>query len=236
MSLVKIVCYPENCAMALTTGSAPKTWSSGITFMLAAVGAAVGLGNIWKFPYIAGVSGGGAFVLVYIACVVFVAIPILISELLIGRCGRGSPPVAMRKVAESAGRSSLATYYSVIAGWTLVYIFKAADGFGGAAAVDVAQQFDELLASPDTLILWHTVFMCLALIIVGRGLRNGIEQVVKFLMPALFTMLVVMIGYAAVAGDFIAGFNFLFSVDFSKITGEVVRSRAGGNRPGVLFY
>jgi len=210
--------------MALTTGSAPKTWSSGITFMLAAVGAAVGLGNIWKFPYIAGVSGGGAFVLVYIVCVVFVAIPILISELLIGRCGRGSPPVAMRKVAESAGRSShlIATYYSVIAGWTLVYIFKAADGFGGAAAVDVAQQFDELLASPDTLILWHTVFMCLALIIVGRGLRNGIEQVVKFLMPALFTMLVVMIGYAAVAGDFIAGFNFLFSVDFSKITGEVV--------------
>jgi NSS family neurotransmitter:Na+ symporter len=228
--------------MALTTGSAPKTWSSGITFMLAAVGAAVGLGNIWKFPYVAGVSGGGAFVIVYVVCVVFVAIPILISELLIGRCGRGSPPIAMGKVAERAGRSGswslvgfmgmlvgylIATYYSVIAGWTLVYIFKAANGFGGAAAVDVAAQFDELLASPDTLILWHTVFMALALFIVGRGLRNGIERVVKFLMPALFIMLIVMIGYAAVAGDFNAGFNFLFNVDFSKITGEVVLAAIG---------
>jgi len=228
--------------MASATGATPKTWSSGITFMLAAVGAAVGLGNIWKFPYVAGVSGGGAFVIVYVVCVVFVAIPILISELLIGRCGRGSPPVAMGKVAASAGRSSnwsivgfmgmlvgylIATYYSVIAGWTLVYIFKAADGFGGVAAVDVAQQFDELLASPGTLILWHTVFMTLALIIVGRGLRNGIERVVKFLMPALFIMLVVMIGYAAVAGDFNAGLNFLFNVDFSKITGEVVLAAIG---------
>jgi len=92
--------------MALTTDAAPKTWSSGITFMLAAVGAAVGLGNIWKFPYVAGVSGGGAFVIVYVVCVIFVAIPILISELLIGRCGRGSPPVAMGKVAKSAGRSA----------------------------------------------------------------------------------------------------------------------------------
>jgi len=242
MSPGKIACYTENYAMAITTGSAPKTWSSGITFMLAAVGAAVGLGNIWKFPYVAGVSGGGAFVLVYIVCVVFVAIPILISELLIGRCGRGSPPVAMGKVAESAGRSSrwsivgfmgmlvgylIATYYSVIAGWTLVYIFKAADGFGGAAAVDVARQFDELLARPGTLVIWHTVFMTLALLIVGRGLRDGIERVVKFLMPALFIMLVVMIVYAAVAGDFIAGFNFLFSVDFSKITGEVVLAAIG---------
>ena len=242
MTFGKIERYPEKNAMTVTTGSAPKTWSSGITFMLAAVGAAVGLGNIWKFPYVAGVSGGGAFVLVYIVCVVFVAIPILISELLIGRCGRGSPPVAMRNVAEDSGRSSrwsivgfmgmivgylIATYYSVIAGWTLAYIVKAADGFGGAAAADVAQQFDDLLASPGTLIIWHTVFMCLALLIVGRGLRNGIERVVKFLMPALFIMLIVMIAYAATAGDFKAGFNFLFSVDFSKITGAVVLAAIG---------
>ena len=127
-----------------------RSWSSGLTFILAAVGAAVGLGNIWKFPYVAGVSGGGAFVLVYLGCVVVVAIPVLIAELLIGRCGNGSPPVAMRNVAERAGRSGswsvvgymgmivgylIATYYSVIAGWTLVYIFKAANGFAGASAV-----------------------------------------------------------------------------------------------------
>ena len=219
-----------------------RTWSSGLTFILAAVGAAVGLGNIWKFPYVAGVSGGGAFVLVYIVCVIFVAIPILIGELLIGRCGSGSPPVAMRKVAENSGRSAkwsivgfmgmivgylIATYYSVIAGWTLVYIYKAANGFDGATALNVAQQFEDLKADPGTMAIWHTVFMCLALVIVGRGLRNGIERVVKLLMPALFVMLVVMIGYAAVAGDFAAALDFLFGVDFSKITGAVVLNAIG---------
>ena len=219
-----------------------RTWSSGLTFILAAVGAAVGLGNIWKFPYVAGVSGGGAFVLVYIACVIFVAIPILIGELLIGRCGSGSPPLAMRKVAEASGRSAkwsivgfmgmivgylIATYYSVIAGWTLIYIYKAANSFDGATALTVAQQFEDLKADPGTMAIWHTVFMGLALVIVGRGLRNGIERVVKLLMPALFVMLVVMIGYAAIAGDFAAGLNFLFSVDFSKITGAVVLNAIG---------
>ena len=213
-----------------------------MTFILAAVGAAVGLGNIWKFPYVAGVSGGGAFVLVYIVCVIFIAIPILIGELLIGRCGSGSPPVAMRNVAEKSGRSSkwsivgfmgmivgylIATYYSVIAGWTLIYIYKAANGFDGATALNVAQQFENLKADPTTMAIWHSVFMCLALAIVGRGLRNGIERVVKLLMPALFAMLVVMIGYAAVAGDFGAGVKFLFSVDFSKITGAVVLNAIG---------
>ena len=219
-----------------------RTWSSGLTFILAAVGAAVGLGNIWKFPYVAGVSGGGAFVLVYLACVVIVAIPVLIAELLIGRCGNGSPPVAMRNVAERSGRSGgwsivgymgmivgylIATYYSVIAGWTLLYIGKAANGFGGAGVLEVAQQFDDLKADPVTMTIGHTVFMCLALLIVGRGLRGGIERVVKLLMPALFVMLVVMIGYAAVAGDFAAGVDFLFSFDFSKITGAVILNAIG---------
>ena len=219
-----------------------RSWSSGLTFILAAVGAAVGLGNIWKFPYIAGVSGGGAFVLVYLGCVVVVAIPVLIAELLIGRCGKGSPPVAMRNVAEDAGRSGLwsvvgymgmivgyliATYYSVIAGWTLVYIFKAANGFAGAGAADVATQFDDLLADPQKLTIWHTVFMLLAVAIVARGLRRGIERVVKLLMPALFVMLVVMIGYAAIAGDFAAGVGFLFSFDFSKITGATILNAIG---------
>lgn len=219
-----------------------RSWSSGMTFILAAVGAAVGLGNIWKFPYIAGMSGGGAFVLVYLACVIFVAIPVLIGELLIGRCGNRSPPEAMRAVAESAGRSGrwsivgfmgviagylIATYYSVIAGWTVFYIFKAANSFDGASAMDVAGQFDDLLANPGSMTIWHTVFISLALVIVGRGLRRGIERAVKMLMPALFVMLLVMIGYAAVAGDFKAGVEFLFNADFSKITGEVVLAAIG---------
>jgi len=227
--------------MALSGGS-EQSWSSGTTFILAAVGAAVGLGNIWKFPYVVGVSGGGAFVLVYVLCVVLIAIPILIGELLIGRLGSKSPPVAMAEVAEDSGRSRgwsavgwmgmitgylIATFYSVIAGWALAYIFKAATGFGGASPADVANQFDALLASPGTLTTWHTAFLFCTLFIVARGLQGGIEMAVKLLMPALFVMLIVMIGYAAVAGDFGAGLSFLFSTDFSKINSSVVLSAIG---------
>jgi NSS family neurotransmitter:Na+ symporter len=229
--------------MALTTSKpSGHTWSSGFTFILAAVGAAVGLGNIWKFPFVAGVSGGGAFVLVYLLCVILVAVPILIAELLIGRRGASSPPVAMAVLANSAGRSSMwsivgwmgtivgfliATYYSVIAGWTLSYIVKAANGFGGASAAEVSGQFDELLADPLTMTFWHTVFIVTALIIVGRGLQDGIERAVKTLMPSLFFMMLLMIAYAAVAGDFEAGFGFLFSADFTKIDGTVVLAAVG---------
>ena len=223
------------------SGSA-HNWSSGFTFILAAVGAAVGLGNIWKFPFVAGVSGGGAFVLVYLLCVIFVAVPILIAELLIGRRGAASPPVAMSVLAANAGRSKawrivgwmgtivgflIATYYSVIAGWTLSYIGKAAGGFGGASPAEVAGQFDLLLADPFALTVWHTIFIVTALLIVGQGLQGGIERAVKMLMPSLFLMMLVMIGYAAYAGDFQAGFAFLFNMDFGKITGEVVLAAVG---------
>jgi NSS family neurotransmitter:Na+ symporter len=214
-----------------------NTWSSGFTFILAAIGAAVGLGNIWKFPYVVGVSGGGAFVLVYLGCVLFIAIPILIAELWIGRSGGHSPPIAMANVARNAGQPRawslvgymamlvgylIATYYSVIAGWTLAYIVKAGSGFGDAAPAAVAQQFDDLLANPRALVAWHTIFMAIALFIVGRGLKDGIERVVTILMPALFAMLLLMIGYAAAEGDFGAALSFLFSTDFSKIDSATV--------------
>lgn len=227
--------------MALSAGS-EHSWSSGTTFIMAAVGAAVGLGNIWKFPYVVGVSGGGAFVLVYVLCVVLIAIPILIGETLIGRLGGKSPPVAMADVAADSGRSRswtvvgwmgmvtgflIATFYSVIAGWTLAYIFKAVSGFGGASPADVAAQFDALKASPGTLTAWHSVFLFCTLFIVARGLQRGIERAVKLLMPSLFVMLLVMIGYAAVAGDFGAGFSFLFNTDFSKISPPVILAAIG---------
>jgi NSS family neurotransmitter:Na+ symporter len=229
--------------MALTaSGDNEHTWSSNVTFVLAAVGAAVGLGNIWRFPYVVGENGGSAFVLVYVGCVIFIAIPILIAELLLGRRGSHSPPSAVQAVAVESGRSPrwslvgwvglitgyfIATYYSVIAGWTLAYIFKAGAGFGGAAASEVAGQFDTLQAQPVTMTVWHTVFMAITLFIVGRGLHGGIEKTVKILMPALFAMLILMIGYASVAGDFTAGWNFLFSPDFSKINTGAVLSAIG---------
>lgn len=223
-------------------GSDSKSWSSGFTFILASIGAAVGLGNIWKFPYVVGVSGGGAFVLIYLGCVLFIAIPILIAELWIGRAGGHSPPIAMANLAAGAKRPKswslvgymamlvgylIATYYSVIAGWTLAYIFKAGSGFGNAEQEVVAGQFDQLLANPWLLTMWHTIFIVIALFIVGRGLRNGIERVVTVLMPALFAMLLLMIAYAAIEGDFARGVSFLFSTDFSKINGTVVLTAIG---------
>ncbi len=219
-----------------------QTWSSGWTFILAAVGAAVGLGNIWRFPYIVGENGGAAFILVYVVCVAFVAVPILIGELMIGRRGSHSPPRAMASVADEAGVARewsfvawigliagflIATYYSVIAGWTLAYIPKAITSYGGMSASEVGSLFDQLQADPLAMTGWHTLFVIITMTIVGRGLHGGIEKAVTILMPALFAMLILMIGYAAVAGDFIAGLDFLFSADFSKIDGGTVLTAIG---------
>jgi NSS family neurotransmitter:Na+ symporter len=218
-------------------------WSSRFTFLLAAVGAAVGLGNIWKFPYVTGQNGGSAFVLVYLLAVAFVALPILIAEIAIGRWGRQSPPNAMANVAESQGRSRgwsivgwfgmlagylIGTYYSVIAGWSVVYIFKNGGGnFNGQDAATVSAEFDALLASPAQLTLWHGIFMLICTLILVRGLQKGIESTVKILMPALFTLLLVMVAYGFFKGDMQAALHFMFDFDLSAINGRVILVAVG---------
>jgi len=215
-----------------------ETWSSQLTFIMAAVGAAVGLGNIWKFPYMAGMNGGGAFVLVYLMCVVVVAVPILAAELLVGRRARRNPVATMRTLAIAEGASPrwgivggmgvaagylILTYYSVIAGWAMAYVPRAVAGaFAGASAPELQAAFDDLLADPVRLAAWHAVFMALTVWIVARGVRQGIERAVVVLMPALFVMLLLLVGYAAVEGSLVAGLRFLFRPDFSQIDGGVV--------------
>lgn len=223
---------------APSTESNGQSWSSRLVFIMAAIGAAVGLGNIWKFPYEAGTGGGGAFVIVYLLCVFLVAIPILIGELSIGRMGRLSPPLAVRAVAKQQGRSSawsiigwmgvivafvVMSFYSVIAGWTLAYILKAPGGFAG----DPGENLNLLLSSPGEMILWQVVILGISVAIVSGGIRRGVERAVKVLMPSLFVMLIVMILYAALNGNFMAGANFLFAPDFSKISGQVVLEAVG---------
>ena len=219
------------------------SWSSRTTFLLAAVGAAVGLGNIWKFPYLTGVSGGGAFVAVYVLCAIVVAVPILIGELLVGRRGHRSPAVAMEQVASESGRSGawwlvgalgivvaylILSYYSVIAGWALSYVFSSVSGtFAGASGETVAAHFSSLLADPLALIFWHTVFMSLTVAVVAPGLQRGIERAVTILMPALFVMLLFLIAYAAVTVDMAGAIDFLFSPDFSKVDAQVVLAAVG---------
>ena len=220
-----------------------ENWSSRFTFLLAAVGAAVGLGNIWKFPYITGESGGGAFVLIYLLAVAFVALPILIAEIAIGRWGRQSPPNAIINVAISQGRSKywtvigwfgmlaaylIATYYSVIAGWSIVYIFKNGGGnFEGQDASAISAEFNALLASPAQLTIWHGLFMLICTVILVRGLQKGIERTVKILMPALFALLLLMVAYGAVEGDMKRTLHFMFDFDLSAITGKVVLVAVG---------
>ncbi len=215
-----------------------ETWSSQWTFIMAAVGAAVGLGNIWKFPYMAGMNGGGAFVLVYLVCVVVVAVPILTAELLLGRRAGRNPVATMRTLAIAEGAGPrwavvggmgvaagylILTYYSVIAGWAMAYVPRALAGaFAGATAPELQAAFDDLLADPVRLAAWHAVFMVLTVWIVARGVRAGIERAVIVLMPALFVMLLLLVGYAAVEGSLVAGLQFLLRPDFSRLDGGVV--------------
>jgi len=227
----------------LQTESVGVGWSSRLVFLMAAVGASVGLGNIWKFPYVAGANGGGAFVTVYLLAAILIAIPILIAELMIGRRGRLSPPTAMAKLAAATGSSQawrfvawfgviaaflILSYYSVIGGWMLAYIPKAAMGeFAGLQAVQAEAGFAALLGDPVTLIIWHTAFISGTTIIIARGIEGGIEAAVKILMPLLFLMLLGMIVYALLKGDMAAAINFLFSSDFSLITPQVLLVAVG---------
>jgi NSS family neurotransmitter:Na+ symporter len=208
-------------------------WSSRWAFILAATGSAVGLGNIWRFPYMAGESGGGAFVLLYMLLVFAVGVPIMMAEIMLGRRGRRSPINTMAVLSQEEGRHRywaligwsgmiagvlILSYYSVIAGWTLAYIFRAGSGaFSGASAADTTRIFQDLTSDPEKLLAWHTVFMMMTIIVVSRGVRSGLEQAVRFLMPALFLLLLVMVGYAMSTERFIDGLAYLFVPDFDEL-------------------
>lgn len=216
-----------------TRDSIHGQWSSRFVFILAAVGSAVGLGNIWKFPYITGENGGGAFVLVYLVCIALIGVPIMMAEILMGRRGRRSPINTMRAlVAEEKAHPAwrwlgwlgvvtgflILSYYSVIAGWALAYVFRAAAGlFTGVSADATSALFESLLDSPESMLAWHTVFMVMTGVVVARGVRGGLEKAVTVLMPALFALLVVLVLYALYEGDFGRGAAFLFHPEFSKV-------------------
>jgi len=218
-------------------------WSSRTAFILAAAGSAVGLGNIWRFPYLASDNGGGAFVLVYLACIAIVGLPILFAEVLIGRHGRQSPINTLLNLARETGHSKswsvigmlgmaaailILSFYSVVAGWTLHYGWLYLQQlFGGPGIADGAATFSGLLADPKTLLLWHSVFMVLTIGVVALGVERGLERAVKFLMPSLFVLLLVLVGYGASTGHLGSAAAFLFTPDFSKINGDVVLAALG---------
>lgn len=218
-------------------------WSSRMAFILAVTGSAVGLGNIWKFPYIAGQNGGGAFVLIYLLCVFLIGMPVMMSEILIGRRGRRNPVATMALLGEEEGSSRvwrwvgvlgvlagilILSYYSVIAGWVLAYVLKSASGdFTGASADTVAGIFGAFTGSWVAVAAWHTLFMGLTVFVVARGVERGLEQAVKFMVPALLLLMLALLGYSISSGHFMEGVAFMFSPDWSKLGWNSVLAALG---------
>jgi NSS family neurotransmitter:Na+ symporter len=209
-------------------------WSSKLAFILAVSGSAVGLGNIWRFPYMAGENGGGAFVLVYLLCVFVIGLPIMMSEILLGRRGRRNPVTTMQLLGdEEAGTRAwgwvglagvctgflILSFYSVIAGWAVAYIFEAASGnFVGADARVVETVFAAHIENPWITGLWHTAFMLGTVVVVALGVERGLERAVRVLMPSLVLLLLSLLIYGVFAGNFAQGFVFLFEPRFEDLT------------------
>ena len=209
-------------------------WSSRFTFIMAAVGSAVGLGNIWRFPYITGENGGGAIILIYLATMALIPLPILIAEIMLGRMSQQSPINAIRNVVRGnalnplwqligwgsvLGAFIVLSYYSVIGGWAVRYMV---DGFAGAFAglkgTGSEDHFAAFTGSASSLLFWHTAFMAVCIAIVVGGLKRGIELAVSVLMPLLFALLVALVVYAMTTPGFLQAFAFIFNPDFSKVT------------------
>ncbi|XKE45514.1 sodium-dependent transporter [Halomonas organivorans] len=218
-------------------------WSSRLAFILAATGSAVGLGNIWKFPYMVGESGGAAFVLVYLLCIALIGLPILVAEWLIGRRGQNNPANAMADLAKAAGKPKawmlvgvsgilgaflILSFYSVIGGWSLYYTLNSVTGaFSGQDADGIGELFNAMLASPGLLLAGHSVFMLLVIGIVARGVTKGLEGAVRTLMPALGILMVVLVGYGMTTGHFGEALAYLFNPDWSALSGETVLAALG---------
>ncbi|WP_342662260.1 sodium-dependent transporter [Thiomicrospira pelophila] len=215
-----------------------QSWSSQTVFIMAAVGSAVGLGNIWKFPYIAGDNGGGAFVLVYLACILIIGLPILLSEIALGRTGQANPVQAMANVAHESDASRvwsglgfngvlagllILSFYTVIAGIAVAYFVTSVQG----VFVDITSQqaqdlFEAKVASPWELLFWHSLVTLFTIVIVSKGIRSGLEKAINFMMPGLLIILLVLLAYATTTGFFGQSVAFMFTPDFSKLSWEAV--------------
>ena len=215
-------------------------WASRMGFILAAAGSAVGLGNIWKFPYITGQNGGGAFVIVYLVCIAFIGLPIMMAEFLIGRraqrdavgCfavleGKRSPWLLVGWVGVFTS-FLLLSFYAVVAGWSFDYVAKAvAGGFAGLPAEEINGLFGELVSSPGRVIFWQALFILATIGVVVGGVRGGIERWSKILMPVLFLLLVFLFVQGMLSPGAGAALEFMFRPDFSSLTPQSLLEAMG---------
>lgn len=220
--------------------SSPRdSFSSKFGVIAAAAGSAIGLGNIWRFPYIAGENGGAAFLFVYLASVIALGIPVMLSEFVIGRSAQKNPYGAFRQLAPGkpwyliglmgiVASFMILAFYAVVAGWTLEYIYQSFTGSLSAKSTSqLSETFDNFRMNSVRPILWFVIFMGLTGWIVISGIKNGIERYTKILMPLLFIMLLAMAVYVLTFEGAGKGLRFLFKPDFSKITPSVVLQALG---------
>jgi NSS family neurotransmitter:Na+ symporter len=218
-------------------------WSSSIAFYLATVGASVGLGSIWRFPYLAGSGGGGVFILVFVMACLLIATPLLAAEFIIGRHSHVSPPAAAGVAAKDSGLSPrwnivgtlgtvaalmIMSYYTVIAGWVMAYAWKCVSGgLAGLHHAEVIALWQSFLANPWTMGAWHLSFVVLVAGVSARGVNRGIELANKIRAPVLLILLVILAIYALATGNVRPAFAFAFAPKFGAVTPQVVLSAIG---------
>jgi len=224
--------------MASVAAPEKAQWSSRFAFIMAAVGSSVGLGNLWRFSSEAGTNGGGAFILIYLLAVLFVCIPVLMSEYLVGRTGNVANAVgSIDDVAQRSGRSRnwraaswvgmlagffIVTFYCVIAGWVVRYIFLfLTNGFSGMNPDQVAVRFVDFISNPIAVLPWFLIFALLTVWLVSRGVNKGIEWAAKMLMPAFFVLLACLAAFALISnlsdGGTVAALKFLYVPDWGEM-------------------
>jgi NSS family neurotransmitter:Na+ symporter len=225
--------------MAINQNTPRDSFSSRLGVIAAAAGSAIGLGNIWRFPYVAGENGGGAFLLIYIGFIILIGVPVMLSEFVIGRSTQRNPVGAFKKLAPKTlwpltgflgiiAAFFILAFYTTVSGWTLEYLYLAiSDSFKAKTAESLAIGFDSFRTSGLRPLIWQNIFMFFTAFIVYRGIRNGIEKYTKILMPLLLVIIVIL-GIRSItlpgAGE---GLLFLFKPDFSKITGTVILEALG---------
>lgn len=220
-----------------------ERWGSKRAFILAVTGAAVGLGNIWRFPYVAGENGGAAFLLTYVAFVILLGIPVMMAEILIGRAGRRGPMQALGALAAEAGASRhwrwlglfgaftvfcILSFYSVVSGWSIEFLVASINGnFRGASVADIGAGFDAFLANPGLLIFNHTLFLLMTMVVVAAGVAKGLERLNNLLMPLLYGLLLLLAVYAATTSGFGTALSWLFLPSWEALTPSVVLHAMG---------
>lgn len=209
------------------------SWNSRFGYIMAAAGFSIGLGNVWRFPYLVGTNGGGAFVLIYLIICVFIGIPLFYMEAALGRKALASPIVGMRKLTRKGSLWTsvgwfgvlsaffILTYYINIMGWIMAYMFKMLSGsMKGFTAKEFSGAFDSLMANPTQLIIWTLICTIVIGIISARNLNSGLEKACKFMMPALFVMLLIVVVRSVTLPGAFKGIKWYLNVDFSKVTGK----------------